>query len=48
MESTWPVGIMFHHAVMDACEFDAVDQFLSLMASHSQVKCRRILSSRLV
>ena len=40
VEESKPVGIMFHHAVMDEDERKAAGVLLSLLASHSQAECR--------
>lgn len=35
-----PVGIMFHHAIMDATERTAASNLLALLATHNQSQCR--------
>jgi predicted deacetylase len=38
-----PVGVMLHHAVMDADELRAVAPLLTLLAGHERVRRRRLL-----
>jgi predicted glycosyltransferase len=40
VESEAPIGIMLHHAVMDAEEMQALAQLLSLLARHPNANCR--------
>jgi len=35
-----PIGIMFHHAVMDATERAVLGELLDLLARHSRARCR--------
>ncbi|HKP11919.1 MAG TPA: hypothetical protein VJZ91_07395 [Blastocatellia bacterium] len=35
-----PVGVMFHHALMDEGEGQAAGELLSLLSSHNRVRCR--------
>jgi predicted glycosyltransferase len=44
IESEDPVGIMLHHAVMDADEMQAFAQLLSLLARHSNANCQTMQS----
>jgi len=44
LESPASVGIMLHHAVMDAEEMQALAQLLSLLARHPNVNCRTMQS----
>ena len=44
IESEDPVGIMLHHAVMDADEMHALAQLLSLLARHSNANCQTMQS----
>jgi hypothetical protein len=37
-----PVGVMFHHAVMDAGEMAAADELLSLLALHRRCRFTRM------
>lgn len=39
-----PVGIMFHHALMDACERDSASELLALLAAHDKAQCRLMQS----
>jgi hypothetical protein len=39
VEASAAVGIMFHHALMDADERRAADELLGLLASHSRARC---------
>jgi hypothetical protein len=39
LQSEASIGIMLHHAVMDAEEMQALAQLLSLLARHPKVKC---------
>ncbi len=39
LESEAPVGIMLHHAVMDAEEMQELAQLLSVLARHAKAKC---------
>lgn len=39
-----PVGIMFHHALMDEEERSATEALLTLLAQHPQARCSRLLS----
>jgi hypothetical protein len=38
-----PVGVMFHHAAMDAAELDRADELLALVAGHPRVRAGAIL-----
>lgn len=40
MSRSDPVGIMFHHALMDKGERYATSELLSLLSSHEQAQCR--------
>jgi peptidoglycan/xylan/chitin deacetylase (PgdA/CDA1 family) len=40
VEESKPVGVMFHHAVMDEDEREAAGELLSLLSSHNQAQCR--------
>jgi hypothetical protein len=44
LESEASVGIMLHHAVMDADEMRALAQLLSLLARHSNANCQTMQS----
>lgn len=44
LESPDPVGIMLHHAVMDAEEMQALAQLLSLLARHPNAGCQTMQS----
>jgi predicted glycosyltransferase len=44
LENEAPIGIMLHHAVMDAEEMQALAQLLSLLARHSNANCRTMQS----
>ena len=44
LESDASVGIMFHHAVMDAEEMQALAQLLSVLARHPNTECRTMQS----
>ncbi len=44
LESEASVGIMLHHAVMDADEMQALAQLLSLLARHSNANCQTMQS----
>jgi len=44
LESAATVGIMLHHAVMDANEMQALAQLLSLLARHSNAGCQTMQS----
>ncbi|HEX8068768.1 MAG TPA: hypothetical protein VF546_02375 [Pyrinomonadaceae bacterium] len=35
-----PVGVMFHHAQMDAAEMACADELLALVAAHANARCR--------
>ena len=42
-ERAWegaPVGVMLHHAVMDAADRGGVDELLALLANHPGARCR--------
>lgn len=39
LNSSAPVGIMFHHAVMDQDEMNATAELLDLLSSHSNAHC---------
>jgi len=39
-----PVGVMFHHAIMDPGELRAAAGLLALLAAHPQVRRRRLLA----
>ena len=41
-EAGGPVGVMFHHAEMDAAERAAAAELLDLLAGHPQVRCARM------
>jgi hypothetical protein len=38
--SSSPVGVMFHHALMDDTEMRRADELLALLAAHNNVRCR--------
>jgi hypothetical protein len=40
LESRNPIGIMFHHAVMDAAEMQATAELLTLVGTHPRAQCR--------
>ena len=40
-----PVGIMFHHAVMEPAEMDAAAELLAILAGHPNVQCRSLLNA---
>lgn len=42
--ATAPVGIMFHHALMDEEERSATAALLTLLSRHPQVRCARMLA----
>jgi predicted glycosyltransferase len=44
LESEGSIGIMLHHAVMDADEMQALAQLLSLLAHHSNADCQMMQS----
>jgi predicted glycosyltransferase len=44
LESEASIGIMLHHAVMDADEMQALAQLLSVLASHANANCRTMQS----
>ena len=44
LENEAPIGIMLHHAVMDADEMQALAQLLSLLARHSNANCQTMQS----
>jgi predicted glycosyltransferase len=44
LESEASIGIMLHHAVMDADEMQALAQLLSVMALHANANCRTMQS----
>jgi len=44
LESHDPLGIMLHHAVMDAEEMQALAQLLSVLARHPNTECRTMQS----
>jgi hypothetical protein len=44
LENEAPIGIMLHHAVMDADEMQALAQLLSLLARHSNPDCQTMQS----
>lgn len=44
LESAASIGIMLHHAVMDADEMQALAQLLSLLARHPNVNCQTMQS----
>jgi peptidoglycan/xylan/chitin deacetylase (PgdA/CDA1 family) len=37
-----PIGVMFHHAVMDATEMEAADELLALLAGHESCRSASI------
>lgn len=39
VKASAPVGVMFHHALMDETELRAVSELLSLLASHKGAQC---------
>src|SRR5262249_14282875 len=39
-----PVGIMFHHALMDEGEREAAGELLSLLSSHDRAQCRQMIT----
>jgi hypothetical protein len=39
-----PVGVMFHHAVMERADFDRARELLSVLARHPSVRARRMLT----
>ncbi len=43
-ESTGPVGLMFHHALMDEVEMKAAGELLSLLAGHGGVRLHPMLA----
>jgi peptidoglycan/xylan/chitin deacetylase (PgdA/CDA1 family) len=40
-----PVGIMFHHAVMEPAEMDAAAELLAILAANPNVQCRSLLNA---
>ncbi|MGA9773571.1 MAG: hypothetical protein WBV94_31360 [Blastocatellia bacterium] len=40
IKAAGPVGVMFHHAVMDDKERTAASELLALLATHNQAQCR--------
>jgi hypothetical protein len=44
MEAPGPVGIMFHHAVMDGQERRAAGELLALIADHDRARTHSMLS----
>jgi len=40
-----PVGIMFHHAVMEPGEMNAAAELLATLAAHPNVRCRSVLDA---
>ncbi len=40
LQTTQPVGVMFHHARMDRDECSAANELLTLLATHERVRCR--------
>jgi hypothetical protein len=39
-EAVSPVGVMFHHELMDECELARAGELLALLAAHKNVRCR--------
>jgi Uncharacterized protein conserved in bacteria (DUF2334) len=44
LESRNPIGIMFHHAVMDASEMQAAAELLAALGTHPRAQCRTMHS----
>jgi peptidoglycan/xylan/chitin deacetylase (PgdA/CDA1 family) len=44
MKDSKPVGIMFHHAIMDERDRNTAGDLLALLAGHNQAQCRLIAS----
>jgi hypothetical protein len=44
LESRNPIGVMFHHAVMDAAEMQGAAQLLAVVGTHPRVQCRAMHS----
>ena len=44
VEAPAPLGIMFHHALMDADELHAADELLGLLATHPRARCHPMMT----